>query len=60
MTGAGENIKANTLLLEGVSRRLDEMIKLLRRIDLRLTGSRVPDDLKDLVFDETSPNGRVI
>ena len=45
---------------EGLSLRLDEVIKLLRRIDCRLASKPIPDELKDLVFDETSPNGRFI
>lgn len=57
---AGVDIGTAALLLEGVARRLDEVIKLLRRIDCRLAGNTVPDDLKDLVFDEAAPNGRVI
>ncbi len=48
------------LLMEGLFRRLDEAIRLLRRIDLRQEGRPIPDDLKDVVFDDLSPNGGVI
>lgn len=40
--------------------RLDEVIKLLRRIEYRLASEPIPDELKDLVFDDASPNGRLI
>lgn len=59
MRGVGENVGATALLLEGISRRLDEVIKLLRRIDCRLASKPIPDDLKDIVFDGASPNGRL-
>ena len=45
---------------EGIARRLDEIIRLLRRVDCRLSGERIPDNIKDLVFDEAGPNGRLI
>jgi hypothetical protein len=58
------SINYNTALceirLEGVERRLDETARLLRRLECRIMNKPIPDALKDLVFDEVSPNGRLI
>lgn len=51
--------RAPDILLDGIVRRLDEVIRLLRRIDARAAGEPITDDLKAVVFDETSPNGRL-
>lgn len=45
---------------ERMVRRLDEIIKILRRLDRRLASEPITEDLKDLVFDEAAPNGRLI
>lgn len=54
------NLAISEMRLEGTERRLDEAARLLRRIECRLAGKPIPNELKELVFDEIAPNGRLI
>ena len=51
--------RATDLHHDGFTRRLDEIIRLLRRIECHLASKPIPDELKELTFDEVAPNGRL-
>ncbi len=51
--------REDDLWREGLTRRLDEIIRLLRRIECRLAEEPAADDLKTVIFDEDAPNGRL-
>lgn len=49
-----------SLQLDGIYYQISALLDVARRIECVLRNQPIPDEIKDFIFDDLCPNGRVV